>query len=172
MDLADAQTRVETWCTAIAGQRVHGTIQARPIEVFAQHEAGALLVVPPPYDVPILKTVKVHRDYHIEIARALYSAPKDYIGQYLDVRVDSGLVKLFNRGQLVKVHPRQRPGGRFTDPGDLPAAKVGYAMRDLVVPGVRYQSVKIERAADHPTAGPAGRWPAARAGVDQAPLAL
>jgi hypothetical protein len=31
----------------------------------------------------------------------------------------------------VKVHPRQRPGGRFTDPDDLPAAKVGYAMRDL-----------------------------------------
>jgi hypothetical protein len=47
------------------------------------------------------------------------------------VRADSALVKLFCRGQLVKVHPRQAPGGRFTDPGDLPAAKVGYAMRDL-----------------------------------------
>src|SRR5439155_21803358 len=29
------------------------------------------------------------------------------------------------------VHPRQRPGGRWTDPDDLPAEKVGYAMRDL-----------------------------------------
>jgi hypothetical protein len=101
------------------------------VEVFTQHEAGTLLATPPPYDVPIFKTVKVHRDYHIEVARALYSVPKDYIGQYLDVRVDSGLVKLFFRGQLVKMHPRQRPGGRWTDPDDLPAAKVGYAMRDL-----------------------------------------
>jgi hypothetical protein len=41
------------------------------------------------------------------------------------------LVKVFWRGQLVKVHPRQRPGGRWTDPDDLPAEKVGYAMRDL-----------------------------------------
>jgi hypothetical protein len=42
--------------------------------------------------------------------RALHSAPKVYIGQYLDVRADSALVKLFHNGQLVKVHPRQRPG--------------------------------------------------------------
>jgi len=27
--------------------------------------------------------------------------------------------------------PRQRPGGRVTDPVDLPKEKVGYAMRDL-----------------------------------------
>lgn len=131
VDLADAQARARIWCTERAGQRVHGTIQARPVEVFAEHEAGVLLPVPPPYDVPIFKTVKVHRDYHVEVGRALYSAPKDYIGAYLDVRADSALVKLFCRGQLVKVHPRQRPGGRWTDPEDLPAEKVGYAMRDL-----------------------------------------
>jgi hypothetical protein len=29
------------------------------------------------------------------------------------------------------VHPRQRPGGRWTDPEDLPSEKVGYALRDL-----------------------------------------
>jgi len=131
IDLADGQTRLEKWCTTTAGQRIHGTTQARPAQVFAEHEPGRLLAVPPPYDVPIFKTVKVHRDYHVEIARALYSTPKDYIGQYLDVRADSALVKLFCRGQLVKVHPRQRPGGRSTDPDDLPAEKVGYAMRDL-----------------------------------------
>lgn len=131
VDLADAQARACTWCADRAGQRIHGTTQARPAEVFAQQEADVLLAVPPPYDVPIFKTVKVHRDFHVEVGKALYSAPKDYIGQRLDVRADSALVKLFCRGQLVKVHPRQRPGGRWTDPEDLPAAKVGYAMRDL-----------------------------------------
>jgi transposase len=129
--LADAQPRARRWCADGAGMRVHGTTQARPAEVFAEHEAGVLLAVPPAYDVPIFKRVKVHRDYHLEVGKALYSAPKDYIGQYLDVRADSKLVKLFWRGQLVKVHPRQLPGGRQTDPEDLPADKVGYAMRDL-----------------------------------------
>lgn len=131
VDLADTQARARIWCQDRAGQRIHGTIQARPAEVFAEHEAGALLAVPQRYDVPIFKRVKVHRDFHLEIGKALYSAPKDYIGQYLDVRADSALVTLFWRGKLVKVHPRQPPGGRQTDPEDLPAEKVGYAMRDL-----------------------------------------
>jgi hypothetical protein len=131
IDLADAQNRARLWCAQTAGQRIHGTIQARPADVFADREAALLLPTPPPYDVPVFKTVKVHRDFHIEVGKALYSVPKAYIGSYLDVRADSSLVRLFHRGQLVKVHPRQRPGGRWTDPEDLPEQKVGYAMRDL-----------------------------------------
>jgi transposase len=130
-DLADAQARVEAWCRHVAGQRLHGTTAARPAEVFAEHEAGVLLALPEPYDVPIFTRVKVHRDFHVEIGKALYSAPAEFIGQHLDARADSGLVKLFHRGRLVKVHPRQAPGGRWTDPADLPAAKAGYAMRDI-----------------------------------------
>jgi hypothetical protein len=73
----------------------------------------------------------VHRDHHIEVARALYSIPGNLIGARVDVRADRALVKVFYRGQLVKVHPRHAPGGRSTDPEDLPAEKTVYAMRDL-----------------------------------------
>jgi len=129
--LADAQARAGAWCQGIAGMRIHGTIQARPAEVFAEHEAGLLLPLPAPYDVPVFATVKVHRDFHVEIGRALYSAPKEYLGCHLDARADSALVKLFHRGQLVKTHPRQQPGRRVTDPADLPAEKTTYALRDV-----------------------------------------
>jgi len=111
--------------------RLHGTIQARPAEVFTVHEAGVLLPVPPVYDVPILATVKVHRDYHFEVGRALYSAPGAYLGQRLQVRADSELVKGYHHGVLVVTHPRQAPGGRSTRREDLPAEKSIYAMRDL-----------------------------------------
>ena len=84
-----------------------------------------------PYDVPIYATAKVHRDHHIEVAKALYSVPGDLIGTRVDVRADRQLVRIFSRGQLVKVHPRQPPGGRSTDPEDLPSDKTIYAMRDL-----------------------------------------
>ena len=131
VDLADAQTRAEKWCRETAGGRFNGTTAARPVEVFTEYEAPALLAVPDPYDVPIFTRVKVHRDFHIEVGKALYSAPKAYIGAHVDVRADSALVKLFHHGQLVKVHPRQRPGGRVTDPEDLPEHKAGYALRDL-----------------------------------------
>ena len=131
VDLADAQARAEKWCREIAGLRIHGTTAARPAEVFAECEATALGAVPDPYDVPIFTRVKVHRDFHIEVGKALYWAPKHYIGQHLDVRAACALVKLFHRGQLVKTHPRQRPGGRGSDPDDLPEHKAGYALRDL-----------------------------------------
>jgi hypothetical protein len=129
--LAGAQDRAVAWCAGTAGLRIHGTIQARPAEVFAGHEAGLLLPRPARYDVPVFTTVKVHRDFHVEVGRALYSAPQHLLGRHLDARADSALVKLYHRGQLVKVHPRAEPGRRVTDPADLPAHKSTYAMRDV-----------------------------------------
>jgi transposase len=132
IDLADAQRRAEQWCRERAGMRVHGTLQARPAEVFRIEEQPRLRPAPTaPYDVPIYTSAKVHRDHHIEVAKALYSIPGDLIGQRVEVRADRTLVRVFARGQLVKVHPRQAPGRRSTDPADLPAERTAYAMRDL-----------------------------------------
>lgn len=132
IDLADGQRRVEVWCRERAGMRIHRTIQARPAEVFRLEELPALS--PPPetvYDLPIYATAKVHRDHHIEVAKALYSVPGNLIGTRVDVRADRRLVRIFSAGQLVKVHPRQAPGRRSTDAEDLPSEKTVYAMRDL-----------------------------------------
>ncbi len=117
-DLDDARARVSTWCAQRAGMRIHGTTAARPVELFTETESRCLLPVPARYDVPMFSRVKVHRDFHVEVARALYSVPEHLLGQYLNSRADSDLVKLFAGGQLVKTHPRQRPGGRSTDAGD------------------------------------------------------
>ena len=132
IDLADAQRRAEEWCRERAGMRIHGTIQARPAEVFRIEEAPVLRPAPvTPYDVPIYASAKVHRDHHIEVAKALYSVPGNLIGTRVEVRADKALVRVYARSQLVKVHPRQAPGGRVTDAEDLPAERTAYAMRDL-----------------------------------------
>lgn len=99
--------------------------------MFTDAEQALLLPVPGVYDVPVFKAVKVHRDFHAEVAKALYSLPEQWIGHMLDVRADSELVKFYHRGKLVKVHPRQPAGGRSTDRADLPEHKAGYALRDL-----------------------------------------
>lgn len=83
------------------------------------------------YDVPIFATPKVARDLHIEVARGLYSVPAELVGQRVAVRADSRLVKVFSRGQLMKTHPRVRPGGRSTDPGGYPVGRAEYALRDV-----------------------------------------
>ncbi len=132
IDLADAQRRAVVWCQQRAGMRIHGTIQARPAEVFRLEEFPALRQVPTDrYDLPIYATVKVHRDHHLEVAKALYSVPGNLIGQHVQVRADGQLVRVFSRGQLVKVHPRMGIGRRSTDPADLPTKRTVYAMRDL-----------------------------------------
>jgi transposase len=132
MDLADAQHRAEVWCATTAGLRTHGTTQCRPAEVFRVEEAP--LLRPPPaeaYDLPLYAKPKVHRDHHIEVDKALYSVPGNLIGFRVDARADARVVKVFHRGQLIKVHPRQRQGGRHTDPADLPTGTEVYAMRDI-----------------------------------------
>jgi transposase len=131
VDLADAQRRVEHWCATTAGLRVHGTTYQRPAEQFAAEEAALLLPAPTSrYDVPIFANPKVARDRHIEVARGLYSIPGELIGQRVQVRADSVLVKVFHGGQLVKTHPRVAAGGRSSDPGDYPPGAADYALRD------------------------------------------
>jgi len=129
--LSDARERAERWCRSVAGLRVHGTTQRRPLESFDAEEKSRLLAAPPGrYDVPIHADVSVHRDHHVRIDRALYSIPTAYIGQKVHVRADRELVRVSLRGQIVKTHPRQPPGGRSTDPADYPKGKAIYATRD------------------------------------------
>ncbi|MST32045.1 IS21 family transposase [Acidimicrobiaceae bacterium USS-CC1] len=132
IDLADAQRRAVIWCSTTAGMRVHGTHACRPVELFNLEEKPRLLLAPSArYDLPVYAKAKVHRDHHIECGRALYSIPGDLIGAQVDVRADSQLVRVYHRGVLIKIHPRQAPGGRVTDGEDLPSEKTAYAMRDL-----------------------------------------
>jgi transposase len=131
-DLAEAQRRVEAWCRTTAGLRVHGTTAQRPAEHFAAAEAPLLLPAPTgDYDVPSFATPKVAPDRHVEILRALYSIPGELIGQRVETRADSRLVKVYFRGQLIKTHPRKPPGGRSTDPKDYPVGQAEYALRDV-----------------------------------------
>ena len=132
VDLGDAQRRAIEWCMNGAGMRIHGTTRCRPIEAFRANEQGLLLPAPMvPYDVPVFSSPKVHRDHHVEVARSIYSVPGNQIGRTLSARADRATVKLYLKGQLIKVHPRQAPGGRSTDPADLPSERTTYAMRDL-----------------------------------------
>jgi hypothetical protein len=60
--------------------------------------------------------------------------------------VDPELVRDYHRGVLIKIHPRKPPGGRSTDPDDLPSEKTAYAMRDL-------DHLRRPAAADGPAIG-------------------
>lgn len=132
VDLADCRARAETWCATTAGMRIHGTTQLRPAESFRLDERPLLLALSgSPFDTPVWSQAKLHRDCHVQVAKSLYSANYTLVGQTLRARRDSATVKLYLRGELVKVHPRVGAGQRSTDPADFPPGKSIYATRDV-----------------------------------------
>jgi hypothetical protein len=104
----------------------------RPAEAFAELEAPLLLPAPEvPCQVPAWSEAKVQRDFHVRAQSAFYSVPYGLIGQQVSVRADDALVKVYCRGQVVKVHSRQPAGGRSSDLADFPPGTDVYARRDV-----------------------------------------
>ena len=74
------------------------------------------------------RTAKVGPDIHASVAKVLYSIGWRHIGKTLDVRLTSSMVQFFDRGELVKTHPRKHRG-KQTDLADYPPEKVAHFMR-------------------------------------------
>jgi hypothetical protein len=155
--LDDWRKSASHWCSDIAGTRVHGTTRTVPREVFEQVERATMLPAPrEPFDVPTWHDAKVHADHHVQVARALYSAPTKYLQKSVRVRVDSKFVRIYLGTELIKMHPRQPPGGRSTDPTDYPTGKSTYALRsvDALIAKARQRGQHIGLYAERLLDGP------------------
>lgn len=132
VELERLREHAQRWCREVAGMRVHGTTRRVPSEVYRLHEKPAMQPAPTqPFELPQWGQAKVHPDHHVQVHKALYSLPTRYIGLVVRVRSDRQTVRMYLGNELVKVHPRQPPGGRSTDPSDYPAHKAPYALRDV-----------------------------------------
>jgi transposase len=130
-DVRHVQEQARVWCLTTAGMRIHGTTRKRPLAVFEDEERALLLpLTRERYDPPSWARCKVHPDHHVSFAKALYSAPTRYIGESVWVRGDSKLVRIYAKGELVKTHEKQPPGGRSTDHDDYPKELSSYTLRD------------------------------------------
>ena len=87
-----------------------------------------------PYEVTGWRTAKIHPDHHVACQYALYSVPAALCppGQQVEIGLGSKLVRIYHRGRLLKLHPRQPRGRRSTDPADpadYPAELTAYILR-------------------------------------------
>ena len=72
----------------------------------------------------------VHRDGFLEVDKAYYSAPPEYVGHRLWVRWDGRLVRIFNhRWEQLVVHAKTEPGRFRTAPEHIPKEKVSAVER-------------------------------------------
>ena len=67
----------------------------------------------------------MHRDGHVEVERAYYSVPPEYLAREVWVRWDGRLVRIFNeRMEQIAVHVKQEPGRFSTQPQHIAAEKI------------------------------------------------
>ena len=84
-----------------------------------------------PYEITHWRTAKVHPDHHVACQYALYSVPSTLClpGQQVGIGLGRKLVRIYYRGKLIKVHPRQARGRRSIDPDYYPAELTIYTQR-------------------------------------------
>lgn len=107
------------WESNIADTRIHGTLKRQVGKLFREVERTALLPLPRER-FPFFHEAqrKVSRDGHIEVAKAYYSVPPEYLGREVWARWDARLVRVFNnRFQQIAMHVRHEPG-RFSTLGE------------------------------------------------------
>ena len=119
-DSLEAENRhLAHWERTIADTRIHGTTRRQVGKMFAEAERGALRPLPRER-FPFFHEAQriVSRDGHVEVAKAYYSVPPEYLTRTVWVRWDARLVRIFNhRREQIAIHVRHEQG-RFSTHGE------------------------------------------------------
>lgn len=129
--LAEENQFLLDWETGVADQRIHGTTKQQVLRLFEEAERRELLPLPAER-FPCFHEARrvVHRDGHLEVDKAYYSAPPEYVGHRLWVRWDGRLVRVFDdRWKQVAVHAKAEPGRFRTAAEHIPREKVSAVER-------------------------------------------
>ena len=170
--LSDAQARAEAWCRKVAATpRPRHDRGPAGRGLRGAGSRGAAAAGGAAYDVPVFARVKVHRDFHVEVGRSLYSAPQQYLGPSPGRPRRLGAGQAFTAGSWSRPIPGpSRAGGsptRLTCPRRRPPTRCGTCVAGQGRARARRAHRRLRRAAarhrpalDEDAAG----LPAARAG--------
>ena len=116
--VADLNQSLFHWEASVADRRIHGTTKRQVVEHF-KTEKPSLLPLPPTL-FPCFQEGKrtVQCDAHVEVAKAFYHVPPEYLRREVWVRYDSRQVQIFTQQKdttlkLIQTHRRLEPG-QFT----------------------------------------------------------
>ena len=115
--LSEQNCYLSHWEKTVADTRIHGTIRQQVGPFFESVERPCLLPLPSSI-FPVFAEAprKVHRDGYVELERAYYSVPPEYVGRQVWVRWEARLVRVYNqRMEQIALHSRSEPGKFNTD---------------------------------------------------------
>jgi transposase len=125
--LAEQNRFLADWESTVADTRIHGTTRKHVGKVFTELEKPALLPLPPGR-FPCFQEAQriVNRDGHVEVAKAYYSAPPEFVGRTVWARWDGHVVRLFDpQLRQIAIHTQHEPGRFATDAKHIVAEKRG-----------------------------------------------
>ena len=129
--LADENRHLIEWEAHVADTRIHGTTRKQVGKVFGEVEQPALLALPAGrlgFFHEAQRTV--HRDGHVEVDKAYYSVPPEYVGRRVWVRWDGRLVRVFTkRMEQIAVHAQHEPGQFSTQSEHIHSRKISSVER-------------------------------------------
>lgn len=147
--LEDENRFLADWERTVAGTRIHGTTRKQVAAQFAL-ERPALRPLPAER-FPHFEEVKrvVHRDGHVEVGKAYYSVPPEYLSRPVWVRRDTRMVRIFDaRMTPIATHARHEPGPFSTQSSHISGMKISN-----VEHGVDWLLQRIRRVGPH-----SARW--------------
>lgn len=114
------------WETTVADLRIHGTTKRQVKEMFEKVERLALQPLPGVRFPSFTEGQRiVSRDGHIEVAKAYYSVPPEYLGRTVWARWDGRTVRIYDaRMQQIALHVRSEPGRFRTDQRHIDDRKI------------------------------------------------
>lgn len=129
--LADQNRHLAEWEVQVADRRIHGTTRKQVAAVFEESERAALLPLPHcRFELFAEGRRCVHRDGHIEVKRAYYSVPPEFLGQEVWARWDGRVVRVFDQKmRQIALHCQQEPGRFSTQPLHIAAEKISSVER-------------------------------------------
>lgn len=119
--LSEQNLFLSDWERTVADTRIHGTTKQQVARIFEEVEKAQLQQLPPSLFPTFEEAPRsVHRDGYIEVGKAYYSVPPEYVGRKVWVRWEPRLVRIFNqRMEAIALHTRHEPGKFATDPAHL-----------------------------------------------------
>lgn len=121
VEIDEDRRQLRRWLMEVAARRRHGTTGRVPLEAFEQEEKPELSQLPTKRWEPVVwKYAKVHRDSHVQIDGAFYSAPWRFIRETLWVRCTRQAVAIYRKDELLCTHSRVPRGKRNTIEEHLP----------------------------------------------------
>ena len=112
--LGEQNAHLQHWEEQVADQRVHGTTRRQVAAVFEEERKSLGPLPASLYESYQEGRRRVHRDSFVEVAKAWYEAPPEFIGRQVWVRWDGRMVRLLNEQMEQIACHVQLEAGKFS----------------------------------------------------------